>query len=138
MILLCSSMLSFQSLDFRCLGCRMPVSMYCQSTFLDVLAKLHQPLLSSVSNCAVKAPKFWGSLLPKYQHSEGVSRYVLSKYQHLLRESRNSGCQVFSNMLVKAPIVNFLRELHLFSVNLLVSSSLSSTTLQFHLRLYKC
>ena len=74
-------MLSFQSLDFRCLGCRMPVSMYCQSTFLDALAKSHQPLLPGVSKYAVKAPSIWGSytcqvspnVLSKYQQSGGVT-----------------------------------------------------------------
>ena len=112
-ILLCSSMLSFQSLDFRCLGCRMPVSMYCQSTFLDALAKSHQPLLPGVSKYAVKAPSIWGSytcqvspnVLSKYQQSGGVtlilaarcSPNVLSKYQ----QSGGVTCWVSPNVLSK-------------------------------------
>ena len=122
--------------------------MYCQSTVLScvrmlfVLSKYCLDALEGyinrrcVSNMLFQSTKFWGSLLQSYQHSEGVSRYVLSKYQHWLRESRNSGCQVFSNVLVKAPIVNFLRELHLFSVKpvssflCLLHTSISFKTVQ--------
>ena len=149
--------------------------MYCQSTFLDAHAKLHQPLLPGVSKYAVKAPtinfwgshvnsglsgfplycqstfldalkshinrccrvspnmlskhqKSWGSLLSKYQHSEGVSNctvkvptltegvtstvlpmpgvppIVLSEYQRLLRESLEWTVTVgVSKYAVKAP-----------------------------------
>ena len=76
--------------------------LYCQSTVLScvrmlfVLSKYCLDALEGyinrrcVSNMLFQSTKFWGSLLQSYQHSEGVSRYVLSKYQHLLRESRQS------------------------------------------------
>ena len=72
--------------------------------------KLHQPLLLSVSKYAVQS-----TINP-----EGVALFsvsnVLSKYQHLLRESHQPlcRCQVSPNMLFKAPLI--LRELH-FSVS---------------------
>ena len=57
------------------------IFLYCQSTFLDALAKSHQPLLPGVSKYAVKAPSIWGSytcqvspnVLSKYQQSGGVT-----------------------------------------------------------------
>ena len=108
--------------------------MYCQSTntaegvtpivvarWLQICLLKHRILGESLA----KVPTLWG-----------VSGYVLSKYQHWLRESRNSGCQVFSNVLVKVPVVDWLRELHLFSVKpvssflCLLHTSISFKTVQ--------
>ena len=96
--------------------------MYCQSTVLScvrmlfVLSKYCLDALEGyinrrcVSNMLFQSTKFWGSLLQSYQHSEGVSRYVLSEYQHWLRESHRLFFVlseylpwVSPNMLVKAP-----------------------------------
>ena len=105
--------------------------------------------LFSVSWCTVKVPTLTEGVTSTVVPLPGVSKYavqstinpegvalfsvsnVLSKYQHLLRESRNSGCQVFSNCTVKVPTLTegvtvgclriccqsiniWLRELYLF------------------------
>ena len=70
--------------------------MYCQST--------NNYWGSHINRCCQVSPNmlFKAPLILRELHFS-VSPNVLSKYQHLLRESRYSGCQVFSNCTVKVP-----------------------------------